>query len=61
MPDDALLDGLLILLAGALLLTPGFFTDALGLLLLLPVGRQLVKRWLRGRFSQHLRLQYREW
>jgi UPF0716 protein FxsA len=43
-PTDRLLDGLLILLAGAVLLTPGLLTDALGFFLLIPPGRRLVRR-----------------
>jgi UPF0716 protein FxsA len=39
-------DGALILLAGALLLTPGFLSDVLGVLLLLPPVRALLRRWL---------------
>jgi UPF0716 protein FxsA len=61
MPGEELLDGLLVLVAGVLLLTPGFFTDTLGFLLLVPPSRQLVKRWLRRRFSQRSRFQYRQW
>lgn len=62
MPAEELFDGLLVLVAGALLLTPGFFTDAAGFLLLLPPSRQVIKRWLQRRFSRRLRLhQYREW
>jgi UPF0716 protein FxsA len=61
MPDEELLDGLLVLIASALLLTPGFFTDAVGFLLLAPPTRQMIKRWLRRQFSQRWRLQYREW
>lgn len=38
-PGTAVIDGFLILLAGALLLTPGFITDTVGLLLLLPPVR----------------------
>lgn len=38
-PTDALLDGALVLVAGALLLTPGFVTDAVGFLLLFPPSR----------------------
>lgn len=38
-------DGAMILLAAALLLTPGFLTDLVGLLLLVPVVRRLVRRW----------------
>jgi UPF0716 protein FxsA len=44
LPADALIDGLLILIAGAVLLTPGLITDALGFLLLVPQGRALVRR-----------------
>jgi UPF0716 protein FxsA len=43
MPTREVTDGALILLGGALLLTPGFITDALGLLLLVPVTRAFVK------------------
>ena len=48
LPGRELVDGALILLAGALLLAPGFITDALGLLLLLPpirsAGRAVARR-----------------
>lgn len=43
-PTDELLDGLLILIAGAVLLTPGLITDCLGFFLLSPPGRTLVRR-----------------
>jgi UPF0716 protein FxsA len=42
LPADALVDGLMIAIAGILLLTPGFVTDTLGFLLFVP----LVRRWL---------------
>jgi UPF0716 protein FxsA len=45
-PRDELFDGVLILIGGAFLLTPGLLTDALGFFLLLPRGRSAVKRWL---------------
>ncbi len=38
-PLDAMFHGILLLIAGALLLTPGFLTDALGFLLLVPAVR----------------------
>ncbi len=38
-PTEPLAHGAMILFAGALLLTPGFFTDAVGLLLLIPPVR----------------------
>ena len=48
-PTDELLDGALLVAAGAFLLTPGLVTDALGLLLVVPVTRVplrvAVKRW----------------
>ena len=43
MPSKELVDGGLILLAGALMLTPGFLTDAFGLLLLFPVTRPIFR------------------
>lgn len=43
-PTDALLDGLLIIVAGAVLLTPGLITDAVGFFLLVPPGRRLIRR-----------------
>ena len=46
-PQDELFDGVLILISGALLLTPGLLTDALGFFLLIPFGRLVVKRWLK--------------
>lgn len=61
MPDDELLDGLLVLLAGAVLLTPGFLTDAIGFMLLFQGPRRSVKRWLRRRFSQRFQIRYRQW
>jgi UPF0716 protein FxsA len=61
MPDEELLDGGLVLLAGALLLTPGFLTDTIGILLLYTKTRQVIKRWLRRRINQRWRMQYRQW
>ncbi len=43
-PVEEMLDGLCILLAGALLIVPGFVTDAFGLLLFLPPVRRLVRQ-----------------
>ena len=53
LPTDALLDGLMIFVAGALLLTPGILTDALGISLLVPVCRRFYKSWLAKRFRHH--------
>ena len=43
MPTDHLLDGLLILVAGAVLLTPGLLTDMAGFVLLAPPGRRVIR------------------
>jgi UPF0716 protein FxsA len=43
MPGEAIMDGLCILIGGIVLLTPGFITDALGFLLLLPATRRMFK------------------
>ena len=47
-PAAHLVDGVLILFGGALLLTPGFITDVLGFVLLVPPTRALIRRMLRG-------------
>ncbi|MQA97936.1 MAG: FxsA family protein [Streptosporangiales bacterium] len=44
MPDRDLIDAVTVLAGGVLLLTPGFITDVLALLLLIPVTRPLVRR-----------------
>ncbi len=50
-PTAPLADGAMILFAGALLLTPGFFTDAVGFALLIPQSRAAIIRALRSRIS----------
>lgn len=48
-PTEPLAHGAMIIFAGALLLTPGFFTDALGLSLLVPPIRKAVYMWARNK------------
>lgn len=55
LPADSLMDGAIILLAGALLITPGILTDAFGFLCLIPTTRALGKRAIRRRFEQAVR------
>ena len=50
-PTKEATDGAMIMFGGALLLTPGFLTDVIGLLLLLPPTRAIVKRGFRGFFT----------
>ena len=48
-PAIAMLEGVALLFSGAMLLTPGFFTDAIGFALLIPAVRQgLIKRALKN-------------
>ena len=50
-PGDELLNALLIAIAGIVLLTPGFLTDAVGLLLLIPATRNQFREWLKRRME----------
>jgi UPF0716 protein FxsA len=52
MPTDALIDGIMILLASALLITPGILTDGFGFLCLIPGFRQRVKSEVVRRFER---------
>jgi len=57
MPTEELVEGAIVLFGGALLLTPGFLTDVVGLSCLVPLTRKgyavLLKRWAAGRI-QHV-------
>jgi UPF0716 protein FxsA len=53
-PGRELVDGALILLAGALLVAPGFLTDAVGLLLLFPPVRAGVRAVVRRRLEHRV-------
>jgi len=44
-PALEMMEGLILLVCGALLLTPGFFTDALGFIALIPIIRQAFVVW----------------
>lgn len=54
MPHKEMVDGLLILIAGAVLLTPGFLTDSVGFLLLLPPFRALVRQVLTDKLAKKI-------
>ena len=55
-PGTELVDGFLILLAAALMLTPGFLTDIVAIFLLLPPVRAVVRRELRRRFARRIEI-----
>lgn len=50
-PSDAILDGICVLTGAIFLITPGFITDLVGLILLLPYTRVMIKvllqRWIK--------------
>jgi UPF0716 protein FxsA len=48
LPHEEVIEGLMILVAGAVLLTPGFLTDAIGFALLVPPIRAVVRERLSG-------------
>lgn len=50
-PSEPLANGAMILFAGALLLTPGFFTDAVGFLLLFPPFRAAAFKYAKSRVN----------
>lgn len=54
-PGDLLIDGICILAGGVFLFTPGFLSDLLGVLLLLPPTRAVAKRQLLRFFQRKIR------
>jgi UPF0716 protein FxsA len=53
-PAREVLDGALVIFGGALLLTPGFLTDILGLILLIPPTRAVVRKILAARLTHRM-------
>lgn len=54
LPVMQVFEGLCLVIAGGLLLTPGFFTDAVGALLLVPAVRKLLYALVRQRIEAHV-------
>jgi UPF0716 protein FxsA len=54
LPGKELIDGVIILMAGALLVTPGVLTDVVGFLGLLPPTRALIRRFVMRRFRRKM-------
>lgn len=52
MPGDSLIDGALVLAGALMLLTPGYLTDAAGLLLLLPPARTAARAYVKRRIQR---------
>ncbi|MFP4374468.1 MAG: FxsA family protein [Spirochaetaceae bacterium] len=51
-PADRLIDGLLLVVAGAVLITPGVLTDILGFAILIPASRAPIRTWVKTRLSR---------
>jgi UPF0716 protein FxsA len=56
MPHREVVDGVLVIFGGAFLITPGFITDVVGVVLLLPPTRALVRAWLARRLARRVSL-----
>lgn len=54
LPHDSLIDGLLILIGAAMLLTPGLLTDIAGFSLIIPVTRKRIRRIVNGKMKERI-------
>ena len=56
LPGNSLIQGAIILVGGILLFTPGFITDIVGFIFLMPFTRKVVKnyllKWLKGKIKE---------
>lgn len=50
-PDASLFDGFLIVVGGVLLIIPGFVTDVVGLILMIPFVRRLIRDFIKARVT----------
>ena len=55
LPAEAIFDGVFVLVAALLLMTPGVLTDLMGLLCLFPPTRRLIKQFIWSRIERALR------
>lgn len=55
LPAPQMIDGIMVLVAGALLVTPGLITDGAGFALLIPVVRTYIRGWLRKKLEKKVR------
>jgi UPF0716 protein FxsA len=53
-PRREVMDGVLVIFGGAFLITPGFLTDVLGLVLLIPPTRSVIRRRVERRIGQRV-------
>ncbi|KAA1259513.1 phage T7 F exclusion suppressor FxsA [Rubripirellula obstinata] len=57
MPSREIQDGLMVVFAAALLLTPGLITDAFGFVMLVPIGRDFIRKHFLSRFFRGVQVQ----
>ena len=53
-PHRELIDGVLVIFGGAFLITPGFLTDIVGLVLLIPPTRAIIRRLVARRLGRRI-------
>ncbi len=53
-PAEEVLDGALLLVAGAMLVTPGIITDAIGFMLVIPATRAIIKIPIKRHISKNM-------
>jgi UPF0716 protein FxsA len=58
LPAPQMIDGVMIVVAGALLVTPGIITDLAGFALLVPFVRERIRFWLRKKLEEKVRNGY---
>lgn len=58
LPAPQMMDGVMILIAGTLLVTPGLITDVVGFSLLIPFVRERIRFWLRKKLEQKMQSGY---
>ena len=58
LPAPQMMDGVMILMAGALLVTPGLITDIVGFSLLIPVIRERIRLWLLKKLKHKMQSGY---
>jgi len=54
MPSEELVEGVLVIVAGAVLLTPGFITDIVGFILLIPPTRIMIRKYIIKRLETRI-------
>ena len=57
-PAKEMIDGVMLLIAGAVLITPGLITDSFGFLLLIPYTRNFIRKWIRNRIEKYVNSGY---